>query len=433
MTPGSRATLCAFVAISALIAGFALSQTPEPEPEGHVTVIFHEVQLLPVQADARPAAINDKVDEGTGLRTGADSRSELTFADLTITRLGANTIFSFNKAGRSVRLDSGSILLYARKNSGGAEISTKAVSVGITGTTLILESRPDSFDRVIVLEGDARFSLNNFPDQSTQVYAGQLLNVRAGAKKLPKPGRVDLKRIVNSHPLIKNFPPLPSLDLILAVTGGGKSNRPPLQPQPQPSIAITGPGGPSPVYVPTGPTGPSFYWGCVNGQVAQMTSADCQKSGNQCYASEQEARSHCEAGGGTWWCCIDGKVVKISQTQARMTGNRQCYRSREEAVAACESRGKCWCCIDTADGMNVVQMTRDECQSGGGQCYGSRKEALRHCRGKGPTPTPTPHRRPTPKPTPRPTPRNIGYKTPQKKYQSINRPTPTPTPRKRIQ
>src|SRR5437764_8101599 len=175
MAPSSRAVLGACVLTGALIASLALSQTPEPE--GHVTAVFHDVQLLPEQAAARPAAINDKVDDGTALRTGKDSRSELTFADLTITRLGANTIFSFNKAGRSIRLESGAILVYARKNSGGAEISSKAVSVGITGTTVIFESRADSYDRLIVLEGDARFSLNNFPDQTTDVRAGQLLHV----------------------------------------------------------------------------------------------------------------------------------------------------------------------------------------------------------------------------------------------------------------
>jgi hypothetical protein len=239
--------LCVLVMTGALII-VALSQTPEPE--GRVTTIFHDVQLLPTQADARAAAINDKVDDGTALRTGDDSRSELTFADLTITRLGANTIFSFNKAGRSVHLDSGSILLYARKNSGAAEISTKAVSVGITGTTVIFESKPAGYDRLIVLEGDARFSLNDYPDQSTEVRAGQLLNVNAGAKKLPKPGRVDLRRIMRTHPLIKNFPPLPSLDLILTVAGGRNPNRPP------PPVGGKGPlGGPSPIYVPN-PTGP---------------------------------------------------------------------------------------------------------------------------------------------------------------------------------
>jgi hypothetical protein len=119
-------------------------------------------------------------------------------------------------------LDSGAILLYARKNSGAAEISTKAVSVGITGTTVIFESRVDSYDRLIVLEGHARFSLNNFPDQSTDVRAGQLLNVKAGSKKLPKPGRVDLRRIMNTHPNRPPPPPRPATGG--AVSQGGTSS-----------------------------------------------------------------------------------------------------------------------------------------------------------------------------------------------------------------
>ena len=76
---------------------------------GCVTIIFHHVQLLPAQANPRPEAINNKVDKDTALRTGTDPRSERTFADLTITRLGESTIFSFNRAGRSARFDIGSI------------------------------------------------------------------------------------------------------------------------------------------------------------------------------------------------------------------------------------------------------------------------------------------------------------------------------------
>src|SRR5438094_10397153 len=109
MTPGPRVILFAFVITGALIASFALSQTSEPE--GHVTAIFHEVQLLPEQADARPASLNDKGSNGTALRTGDNSRSELTVGDLTITRLGANTIVGFARAASSVLLDTGLIVL----------------------------------------------------------------------------------------------------------------------------------------------------------------------------------------------------------------------------------------------------------------------------------------------------------------------------------
>jgi FecR protein len=223
------------------------AQSPTPAPEGRVTSVFHNVELLPENAAARPALIDDRVDEGTALRTGDDSRSELTFADLTITRLGANTVFSFNKAGRSVRLDGGSILVCVRKNSGAAEIVTKAISIGITGTTVIVESRPISFDRLIVLEGDARFSLNDYRGESTIIRAGEILNVNAGARRLPKPGRVNLNRLLNTHPLIKDFPPLPSLDLILAAMQNQNPNAP------TPPTVRGGSTGGLPVYGPTPP------------------------------------------------------------------------------------------------------------------------------------------------------------------------------------
>jgi hypothetical protein len=236
-----RTGVFVLLAASALITA-ALSQSPAPE--GRVTWIFHDVQLLPAQAKARPAALDDNVDEGSAVRTGDDSRSELTFADLTIARLGADTIFSVSSAGRSVQLDSGSILLYARKNSGGAQIMTKAVTVGISGTTVIFESRVGKYDQLTVLEGTARFSLNNYSDQSVGVRAGELLHVKAGMQKLPPPRRVDLRRIVRSHPLIKDFPPLPSLALIEAEM---KKQNPNL-PVPPPSTGIVGAGKGTPRY-----------------------------------------------------------------------------------------------------------------------------------------------------------------------------------------
>lgn len=71
------------------------------EAGARVTQIVREVKLLPGDAAARAAALNDRVSDGTAVRTGDSSRSELTFTDLTITRVGSNSIFSFNKAGRT--------------------------------------------------------------------------------------------------------------------------------------------------------------------------------------------------------------------------------------------------------------------------------------------------------------------------------------------
>src|SRR5438477_10473614 len=58
-----------------------------------VTQIINDVKLLPGQAAARAAIVNESIGIGTAVRTGVDSLTELTFSDLTITRIVANTDF----------------------------------------------------------------------------------------------------------------------------------------------------------------------------------------------------------------------------------------------------------------------------------------------------------------------------------------------------
>ena len=111
---------------------------------------------MPAQADARPAVINDEVGANTAIRTGVESRSELTFSDLTIARLGANTIFSVNEGTRNIDLGSGAILVRVPKDAGGAKVSTASVTASITGTTMMVEYHKNSIYKFIMLEGTAR-------------------------------------------------------------------------------------------------------------------------------------------------------------------------------------------------------------------------------------------------------------------------------------
>ena len=185
--------------------------------EARVTQIVHEVKLLPADAAAREAALNDKVAEDTGVRTGGDSRSELTFPDLTITRLGANTVFSFNKSGRTANVDSGSILLRVPKDSGGGTIRSSAVTVAVTGTTVIFEGSRGGRNKLYTLEGSSRVALKKKPGEWRQVAAGQLLDVPPGATTLPMPVNFDVNQLMRTHPLITDFRPLPSYPLIMAV------------------------------------------------------------------------------------------------------------------------------------------------------------------------------------------------------------------------
>jgi len=206
--------------------------------EARVTQIIRDVKLLPSEAAARPAAVNDKVAEDTGVRTGGESRSELTFPDLTITRLGSNTIFSFSKAGRTAKVDSGSILLRVPKDSGGGTIKNNAVTVAVTGTTVIFEANRGR--KLITLEGSARVSLTAKPREFRNVLAGQMIDVPPGATTLPMPVNIDLNDVMRNHPLITDFKPLPSQPLIMAAAQQPAPAPPPSYSGPQIAIDIFG-------------------------------------------------------------------------------------------------------------------------------------------------------------------------------------------------
>ena len=184
--------------------------------EGRITQIVRDVKVLPEEAAARAAALNDKVREREAVRTGEASRSELTFPDLTISRLGANTIYSFDRAGRDVQLTNGSLLLRVPKGSGGGNVRTDPVTVAVTGTTLIFEHTRAGRSKLIVLEGGARLSLVKVRGQSRDLRAGQMLEVPAGATTLGMPVDINIDEVMKTHPLVTNFRPLPTRDLIAA-------------------------------------------------------------------------------------------------------------------------------------------------------------------------------------------------------------------------
>ncbi len=182
--------------------------------EARVSQVIKDVKLLPTQAAPRPAAVSDQVRNGTAVRTGIESRAELTFTDQTLARLGANTIFSFNQGTRNLDLSGGAMLLRVPKNAGGAQINTAAVTAAITGTTIMLEYHPNAYIKFIVLEGTGRIFRKDHVGESVLVHAGQMLIVNPKAKNLPDPVDVDLKRLMQTSQLITDFGGLASSDLI---------------------------------------------------------------------------------------------------------------------------------------------------------------------------------------------------------------------------
>src|SRR5438552_18206608 len=129
--------------------------------------------LLPKPSASRPAFVTDQVHDGIAVRTGVESRAELTFIDSTLARLGANTIFSFTEGTRNLDLKDGVMLLRVPKNADGAKINTAAVTAAITGTTVMLEYHPHSYIKFIILEGTVRVFLPLRLGESVIVYTGQ--------------------------------------------------------------------------------------------------------------------------------------------------------------------------------------------------------------------------------------------------------------------
>src|SRR5712691_2930657 len=80
-------------------APFAAADQPQ---QARVSQVIQDVRLMGSHGAPRPAAVNDTVTQQMGVRTGVESRAELTFTDLTLTRLGANTIFSFKQGAREL-------------------------------------------------------------------------------------------------------------------------------------------------------------------------------------------------------------------------------------------------------------------------------------------------------------------------------------------
>ena len=179
--------------------------------EAKVTQVVQDVKVVPSGAAARPVTVNETVRQGNAVQTGTQSRSELTFRDQTITRLGEKTIYNVG-GGRTIELGSGQFLLYVPKNSGGAKVKMGPVTAAITGTTVVGNVLPSGIVEFTVLEGTARVHLDSV-GQCLLIVAGQKAVYDPIAMKLEDPVEVDIQQQLAS-PLVTDFRQLPSKSYI---------------------------------------------------------------------------------------------------------------------------------------------------------------------------------------------------------------------------
>src|SRR5439155_12077083 len=153
--------------------------------ETRVTQVVKDVKLGPPQAAPRRAALGESVRDGDAISTGAGGRSELTFADKTIGRLGAKTLVSFSDGMRTMNLVEGAVLFQIPKGNSGAKIKIAAITMASTGATGIIERHAQFYVKVLVLEGTVRCYLANQIGQSLLVQPSQILITNPDVTALP--------------------------------------------------------------------------------------------------------------------------------------------------------------------------------------------------------------------------------------------------------
>jgi hypothetical protein len=201
--------------------------------DAHVTQVIRDVRLLASASGARTASVNDAVREGEAVRTGGDSRAELTFTDQTITRLGANTVFSYGQGAKEFDLPSGAALLVVPKEAGTVKINTAAATAAVTGFTALVESHAKGVNKWMVIEGEACVTKlkGGAGAPCTTLRAGDMLILQPGTRGNGTVHTFDIKRTMQSAKLVTDFGKLPKWarhDIQAAIegqnNGGGPSS-----------------------------------------------------------------------------------------------------------------------------------------------------------------------------------------------------------------
>jgi len=172
--------LCALV----LLGGFVLQSASGAVDlkQSKITQVVKSVDIISSNTH-HAAEVNDIFKIPDVMRTGPASRAEMIANDGTITRVGANTIFSFDPADRTIDLRQGSLLFHAPHGKGGGTIRTGSATASVLGTTIIVTTTPNGGFKVLCLEGEAEIRFLNGLHETLQ--PGQMTFILPGGGASP--------------------------------------------------------------------------------------------------------------------------------------------------------------------------------------------------------------------------------------------------------
>ncbi len=200
--------------VCGLLVTFIAGLDAVPLEEARVSRVIQDVRLLQANAAPRPAALNDDVKQGSAVRTGNESRAELTFTDQTITRIGQNSVFSVKGGTREVSLDSGAMLLQVPHGGEPAQIRTAAVTASISGGTGLINANPGYPTKLLVMEGVGKLRSTK-TGHCEEAHGGEMIMDLNG--QITKPEKFNAKLVFTTSHLLIDFPPLANEFLFLQV------------------------------------------------------------------------------------------------------------------------------------------------------------------------------------------------------------------------
>lgn len=154
---------------------------------------------------AAPAKVSEKIGESSKVTTAAASMAELTFGDSSITRIGANSVFSFQSKERLIKLDQGTALIHASPGNGGATVDCGGVTAAVSGSTFMASRSATGGAVFVLLESSGSLKVTTPGGQTAVIMPGQAASTGTGAKSAIQVFDVDVKKVMDTTPLVQGF------------------------------------------------------------------------------------------------------------------------------------------------------------------------------------------------------------------------------------
>ena len=193
-----------FLVVGLAICVSVAAQAAEPLTESTFTEIIKQASVVAASDKAVTPAVAHEIFRAPDMvRTGPNSRLEMTAPDKTITRVGENSVFTFEPGERNIRMEIGSVLFHPPAGVGGGTVKYGGTSAAVLGTTMVCAIGPNGDFNVIVLEGEALVTLAN--GKSVQVGPGQTVNVSSSGDSFGSVMDVHLGQLASHLLLLRGF------------------------------------------------------------------------------------------------------------------------------------------------------------------------------------------------------------------------------------